>query len=44
MTVKNTFKVYLSKDLRKKYGLRSFPLAKGDIVTIEAGSKKGRRK
>ena len=41
MTVKNTFKVYLSKDLRKKYGLRSFPLAKGDIVTIEAGSKKG---
>ncbi|OWP57301.1 MAG: 50S ribosomal protein L24 [Thermoplasmatales archaeon B_DKE] len=41
MAVKNTFKVFLSKDLRKKYGIRSFSLAKGDIVTIEAGSKKG---
>lgn len=41
MSIKNTFKVYLSKDLRKKYGIRSFPIAKGDIVTIEAGSRKG---
>jgi large subunit ribosomal protein L24 len=41
MAIKKTFKVFLSKDLRKKYGIRSFPLAKGDIVTIEAGSRKG---
>ncbi|MEM0155516.1 MAG: 50S ribosomal protein L24 [Thermoplasmataceae archaeon] len=41
MSIKNTFKVFLSKDLRKRYGIRSFPIAKGDIVTIEAGSRKG---
>ncbi len=32
--------VSLSKELRKKYGIRSFPVVKGDVVTIIAGSNK----
>lgn len=37
----NKIRVALSKDLRKKYGIRSFPIATGDIVTIRTGSRKG---
>lgn len=33
--------VELSADLRKKYGLRTFPLVKGDVVKIIRGSRKG---
>ena len=33
--------VELSSDLRKKYGMRSFPLVKGDVVRIKKGSRKG---
>lgn len=33
--------VELSADLRKKYGLRAFPLVKGDVVKITRGSRKG---
>ncbi|KAA8922901.1 50S ribosomal protein L24 [Thermoplasma sp.] len=33
--------VSLSKDLRKKYGIRSFPVIKGDVVKVISGSKKG---
>ncbi len=32
--------VSLSKELRKKYGIRSFPVVKGDVVKIIAGSNK----
>ncbi len=39
--IKNRVKVALSKDLRKKYGLRSFPVVKGDIVTVKSGALKG---
>ncbi len=37
----NKISVALSKDLRKKYGIRAFPIAAGDIVTIRTGSRKG---
>jgi large subunit ribosomal protein L24 len=33
--------VSLNKDLRKKYGVRRFPVVKGDIVKIVSGSRKG---
>lgn len=33
--------VSLNSDLRKRYGLRSFPIADGDIVKIRSGSRKG---
>ncbi len=33
--------VDLSSDLRKKYGIRSFQITKGDVVRIKTGSKKG---
>ncbi|PYB67711.1 50S ribosomal protein L24 [Thermoplasma sp. Kam2015] len=33
--------VSLSKDLRKKYGIRSFPVIKGDVVKVISGSKRG---
>ncbi len=37
----NKIQVELSNDLRRKYGLRSFPIAKGDIVKILKGGRKG---
>jgi large subunit ribosomal protein L24 len=37
----NKIAVDLSLDLRKKYGLRSFPVVKGDVVRIMKGSRKG---
>ncbi|BAB59482.1 ribosomal protein large subunit L26 [Thermoplasma volcanium GSS1] len=33
--------VALSKDLRKKYGIRSFPIVKGDVVKVVSGARKG---
>jgi len=33
--------VSVNKDLRKKYGIRQFPIVKGDIVKIISGSRKG---
>ncbi len=33
--------VSINKDLRKKYGIRQFPIVKGDIVKIISGSRKG---
>ncbi|SMD30458.1 50S ribosomal protein L24 [Picrophilus oshimae] len=39
--INNKVNVSLSKDLRKKYGIRRFPVAKGDIVKIISGSRKG---
>ncbi|WP_010901667.1 50S ribosomal protein L24 [Thermoplasma acidophilum] len=33
--------VSLSKDLRKKYGIRSFPVIMGDVVKVISGSRKG---
>ncbi|MGC8608893.1 MAG: 50S ribosomal protein L24 [Thermoplasmata archaeon] len=36
----NKMYVSLSKELRKKYGVRSFPIMKGDTVTIIAGSNR----
>ncbi|MCL4328789.1 MAG: 50S ribosomal protein L24 [Candidatus Thermoplasmatota archaeon] len=33
--------VRLNKDLRKKYGIRSFPVSTGDVVSIKKGPKKG---
>lgn len=33
--------VSLNSELRKRYGLRSFAVSKGDIVKIKSGSKKG---
>lgn len=33
--------VDLSLDLRKKYGIRSFQITRGDVVRIKTGSKKG---
>lgn len=38
--VETKIKVGLSKDLRKKYHVRSFPVAKGDIVEVTSGGKK----
>ena len=34
-------KVTLSSDLRKRYGIRAFPIAAGDIVKVKAGKRKG---
>lgn len=34
-------KVTLSSDLRKRYGLRAFPISAGDIVKIKSGKRKG---
>ena len=33
--------VSLNRELRKKYGIRHFPVVKGDIVKIVSGSRKG---
>ena len=33
--------VSLNSELRKRYGLRSFAVSKGDIVKIKSGSRKG---
>ncbi len=33
--------VALNRELRKKYGIRRFPVVKGDIVKIVSGSRKG---
>ncbi|WP_393971020.1 50S ribosomal protein L24 [Oxyplasma meridianum] len=38
--MKSKVNVSLSKDLRKKYGIRSFAVVKGDIVTVKSGGKK----
>lgn len=38
--IQNKIKVSLSKDLREKYHIRSFPVAKGDIVTVRTGGRK----
>lgn len=40
MTLKNKIHVSLDRDLRKKYGVRSFPVSKGDIVSIKVGGRK----
>ncbi len=37
----NKVKVTLEKDLRKKLGIRQFPIMKGDIVKIIKGSRRG---
>ena len=34
-------KVTLSSDLRKRYGIRAFPIAAGDVVKIKSGKRKG---
>lgn len=34
-------KVTLNSDLRKKYGVRSFPIAVGDIVKVMSGKRRG---
>ncbi len=34
-------KVTLSSDLRKRYGIRAFPIATGDIVKVKSGKRKG---
>lgn len=39
--MENKIRVSLSKDLRKKYGIRAFPIATGDIVTVRTGARKG---
>ena len=41
MAIDGKIRVSLNRDLRKKYGIRSFPIAKGDIVTIRSGGRKG---
>ena len=41
MAVGSKIRVSLNSDLRKKYGIRAFPIAKGDIVNIMAGGRKG---
>ncbi len=38
--VENKVRISLSHDLRKKYHIRSFPVAKGDIVTVRTGGRK----
>lgn len=38
--MKSKLNVSLSKDLRKKYGIRNFAVVKGDIVTVKSGGKK----
>jgi large subunit ribosomal protein L24 len=37
----NKVKVTLEKDLRKKLGIRRFPIMKGDVVKIIKGSRRG---
>ncbi|MGP6219838.1 50S ribosomal protein L24 [Caldiplasma sukawensis] len=37
----NKVKVSLSRDLRNKFRIRRFPIAKGDIVIVEKGNRKG---
>ncbi len=39
--INNKINISLNKELRKKYGVRNFPVVKGDIVTIKSGSRKG---
>ncbi len=34
-------KVSLDSDLRRKYGVRSFPIAVGDIVKVDSGKRRG---
>lgn len=34
-------KVSLAEDLRKKYGVRSFPVVVGDIVKVSSGKRRG---
>ncbi|MDS0256705.1 50S ribosomal protein L24 [Thermoplasmatales archaeon AK] len=34
-------RVGLSRELRSKYGVRSFPVSEGDIVKIRSGSRRG---
>ncbi len=34
-------KVTLSSDLRKRYGIRAFPISAGDIVKVKSGKRKG---
>jgi large subunit ribosomal protein L24 len=34
---------HLDKELRKKYGKRSFPIRKGDLVKITFGKNKGKK-
>jgi large subunit ribosomal protein L24 len=34
-------KVTLSSDLKKRYGIRAFPVATGDIVKVKSGKRKG---
>lgn len=41
-TVTSFLSVNLSKDLRKKHGMRSIPLRKGDKVKIARGTHKGK--
>ncbi|MHB1811885.1 MAG: 50S ribosomal protein L24 [Thermoplasmataceae archaeon] len=38
--MKSKLNVSLSRDLRKKYGIRNFAVVKGDIVTVKSGGKK----
>ncbi len=38
--VNTKVRISLSRDLRKKYHIRSFPVAKGDVVTVTSGGKK----
>ena len=33
--------VSLNKDLRERYGVRAFPITKGDIVKVKSGKRKG---
>ena len=37
------FSAHLSKELREKYGRRSFPVRKGDIVEIMRGKFRGKQ-
>lgn len=37
----NKVNVSLSRDLRNKFRIRRFPIAKGDIVIVEKGNRKG---
>lgn len=39
--MENKIRITLSRDLRKKYGIRSFPVVNGDVVTITSGTRKG---
>ena len=33
--------VSLNKDLRERYGVRAFPITKGDLVKVKSGKRKG---